>query len=103
MTTDADASQVAEIPPPPLAVEPGAIEILRVWVAPGHTQQSKLQMAWEDPGNWGLLLAGVARDVAAAYEQQGLDPQEAFERIYAVFESEFVPVTDADGEPVSPQ
>lgn len=88
------------LPPPELAQEDGASEVLRVWVGPDATLQCNLKVQWEDPGQWGLLLAGIARDVAGAYERQGLDPQAAFERLYSVFESEFVPTTDADGNPI---
>ena len=94
MTTD--QTTVREIPPPPIAAEDEAAEILRVWVVPGKTQQCNIKLSWEDPGVWGMLLAGVARDVTAAYEQKGLNPQEVFERIFAVFESEFLPATDLD-------
>ncbi|MES2423270.1 MAG: DUF5076 domain-containing protein [Pseudomonadota bacterium] len=98
----APLTDLAEIPPPPLAIEEGAVEVLRVWVGSNQAQQSKLKMLWEDPGTWGLLLAGVARDIAGAYERQGKDPQEAFSRLFEVFQSEFldaVETTDEDGEP----
>lgn len=93
------STPVGTLPPPELAHEKGAAEVLRVWVGADNTLQCNLKLQWEDPGQWGLLLAGIARDVAGAYERQGADPQAAFERLYAVFESEFVPTTDIDATP----
>ncbi len=86
--------------PPPLAMEPGAVEVLRVWVAPGHDQQVSFKTTWEDPGVWGTMLAGVVRHAAEAYEKQGHDPQQAFERIFAMFEAEFTPAVESDGTDV---
>jgi hypothetical protein len=93
-----EVAPLAEIPPPPLAIEEGAMEVLRVWVGREQAQQSKLRMLWDDPGTWGYLLAGVARDIAGAYERQGRDPQEAFSRIFEVFQSEFMEPVEATGE-----
>ena len=90
MSTEENNKPV-ELPPPPLALEPGAAEILRVWVAPGHDQQVSFKTTWEDPGVWGTLLAGIVRHAAEAYEKQGRDAREVFERIDATFESEFIP------------
>lgn len=93
------SSLARTLPEPELAHEEGASEVLRVWVGADGTLQCNLKVQWEDPGQWGLLLAGIARDVAGAYERQGADAQAAFERLYAVFESEFVPTTDVDEAP----
>ena len=43
-----------DLDPPPLAREtPDAVEILRVWAAPGSPQQLTLRTVWKDPGAWG--------------------------------------------------
>lgn len=70
-----------ELPTPPLAAMPNAVEVLRVWVAEGSPQQFILQPTWDDPGAWGILLADLARHVAKAYATDGLSETEAFERV----------------------
>lgn len=101
-TEDTPVVPPTELPPPPIALEPGATEVLRVWVAPGHEQQVSFKTTWEDPGVWGTLLAGIVRHAAEAYEKQGLDAQEVFERIYSIFEAEFIPAVDVAAEPDTP-
>jgi len=83
------------IDPPPIATEnPDAVEVLRVWAAPGAPQQLTLQPVWGDPGAWGLVLADVARHAAQAYERGGQNHDEALERICAVLRAELSVPTD---------
>ena len=58
---------IRELEPPPIAnTNSQAVEVLRVWAAPGHPQQLKLKTTWKDAGAWGLLLADIARHAANA-------------------------------------
>ena len=86
------------MPAPPLSSEEGAIEVLRVWVAPSQEQQANIRLTDADEGVWGLLLAGVVRDIANAYASQGRDPQEVFKRIFETFEAEFMPVQEVEDD-----
>lgn len=83
-----------ELEPPPMAGDPGALEILRVWAAPGKPQQLALLTSWKDPGAWGLLMADIARHAAEAYASEGHDRAEALQRIHEIFEAEWNSPTD---------
>ncbi len=88
--------QNAELAPPPMATaNTKAVEILRVWAAPGMPQQLTLRTCWEDPGAWGLLLADVARHAAHAYQREGWNAEEALERIRQLFGAEWSSPTSA--------
>jgi hypothetical protein len=80
--------------PPLAASNPEAVEILRVWAAPGSPQQLTLRTCWKDPGAWGLLLVDVARHAAQAYEREGRDPKAVLERIRELFNAEWSCPTD---------
>jgi hypothetical protein len=80
---------------PPVANEnAAAVEVLRVWAAPGSAQQLTLRTAWEDPGAWGLLLVDVARHVAQAYKAEGRNPDEVLKRIRELWDAEWSSPTD---------
>ncbi len=80
---------------PPIARgDPQAVEVLRVWAAPGSPQQLTLRTTWRDAGAWGLLLVDVARHVAKAYAQEGQDPRVALARIREFFDAEWQSPTD---------
>jgi hypothetical protein len=80
---------------PPLAGQhPQAVEILRVWAAPGSPQQLSLRPVWKDAGAWGLLLVDVARHVAKAYANEGQNPQAVLARIRELFDAEWERPTD---------
>jgi hypothetical protein len=80
----------AELDPPPIATENReAVELLRVWAAPGSPQQLSLRTCWKDPGAWGLLLVDVARHAAAGYGRDGHDPSDALRRIRELFDAEW--------------
>jgi hypothetical protein len=84
-----------ELPPPPIAAsDPKAVEILRVWAAPGGPQQVALRATWKDPGTWGLMLVDVARHAAQAYRQEGHDPSVVLKRIRELFDAEWSLPTD---------
>ena len=80
---------------PPIAdADSSAVEVLRVWAAPGQPQQLTLRTTWKDAGAWGLLLADVARHAANAYGNEGLDPTQVLARIRALFDAEMSSPTD---------
>ena len=80
---------------PPIAnADPKAVEVLRVWAAPGQPQQLTLRTTWNDAGAWGLLLADVARHAANAYGNEGADPNVVLARIRELFDAEMSSPTD---------
>ena len=80
---------------PPMAKESrDAVEVLRVWAAPGQAQQVTLRTTWKDAGAWGLLLVDVANHAALAYEAEGHDRNEVIERIRALWDAEWAAPTD---------
>jgi len=80
---------------PPIAnADPNAVEVLRVWAAPGQPQQLTLRTTWNDAGAWGLLLADVARHAANAYGNEGADPNVVLARIRELFDAEMSSATD---------
>ena len=80
---------------PPIAIEnAAAVEILRVWAAPGISQQVSLRTTWKDPGAWGLMLVDIARHAAKAYASEGRNPIEVLERIRGFWDAEWSRPTD---------
>ena len=80
---------------PPIAREnPEAVEVLRVWAAPGKPQQLTLKTTWSDPGAWGLMLVDIARHAALAYKSEGRDPAEVLNRIQELWNAEWSSSTD---------
>jgi hypothetical protein len=80
---------------PPIAdSDSNAVEVLRVWAAPGHPQQLTLRTTWKDAGAWGLLLADVAQHAANAYGNEGADPNVVLARIRELFDAEMSSPTD---------
>lgn len=80
---------------PPIADEnSAAVEVLRVWAAPGAPQQLTLRTTWKDPGVWGLLIVDVARHAAQAYKSEGRDPGEVLARIRELWNAEWSNPTD---------
>ena len=78
-----------QLDPPPVAKEPGSIEILRLWASEGGPQQIVLRKKWDDPAAWGIALVDIARHVANAYANEGYDRDKAFERIKMLFDAEW--------------
>jgi hypothetical protein len=86
--------------PPPMAAERAdAVEVLRVWAAPGGSQQFSLKTTWEDSAAWGLLLVDISRHVAEAYARDGRDATMVLARIRAAFDAEWSHPTDLPDEP----
>jgi hypothetical protein len=84
-----------ELDTPPIAKSnPKAVEVLRVWAAPGKPQQLVLKTTWEDPGAWGLMLADIARHATNAYANEGRNSVEVLSRIRQLFEAELSGPTD---------
>jgi hypothetical protein len=80
---------------PPIAkTNAKAVEVLRVWAAPGSPLQLTLRPTWKDSGAWGLLLVDVARHASKAYAQEGQDPETVLLRIRELFDAEWAKPTD---------
>lgn len=82
-------NQNALEPPPISETQRSAVEVLRVWAAPGNPQQLTLRTTWKNPAAWGLLLADVAWHAAQAYASEGEAPQIVLSRIRESFEAEW--------------
>jgi uncharacterized protein DUF5076 len=81
--------------PPPIADnDPQALEVLRVWAAPGNPQQLTLRTTWKDAGAWGLMLVDIARHASKAYANEGQDPKAVLKRIRHLFDAEWEKPTD---------
>lgn len=87
-------SQSALEPPPLANSNPDAVEVLRVWAAPGSPQQVTLRTTWKDAGAWGLMLADIARHASNAYANEGADPNTVLARIRKFFDAEWGNRTD---------
>ena len=86
---------IRELEPPPIAnTNSQAVEVLRVWAAPGQLQQLTLRTIWKDAGAWGLLLADIARHAANAYANEGQNRAEALGKIRQLLDAEFSRPTD---------
>ena len=81
--------------PPVASSNSEAVEVLRVWAAPGAAQQLTLRTCWKDPAAWGLLLVDVARHAALAYRREGRNPDEVHRRIREGFDAEWSSATSA--------
>src|SRR5215471_3174168 len=80
--------------PPIAAADSSAVEVLRVWAAPGQPQQLTLRTTWKDAGAWGLLLADIARHAANAYANEGQNAAEVLARIQELLNAELSQPTD---------
>jgi hypothetical protein len=89
-----------ELEVPPIASSNSqAVEVLRVWAAPGQPQQLSLRTTWKDAGVWGLWLADVARHAANAYADEGRNRAEVLGKIRQLLHAEFSRPTD---NPIAP-
>ena len=88
-------SQSAHDPPPIAGEDAGAVEVLRVWAAPGQPQQVCLRTTWKTPAAWGLMLVDVARHAALAYAKEGRDPAAVLTEIRGAFDAEWSHPTDS--------
>ena len=86
---------IRELEVPPIASSNSqAVEMLRVWAAPGQPQQLTLRTTWKDAGAWGLLLADIARHAANAYSNKGHNRAEVLGKIRQLLDAEFSRPTD---------
>ena len=81
--------------PPKALDDPKSGEMLRPWIAGGGLHCTVNIGTWEDAGNWGILLADVARHVANATEEaEGTPRREMLDRIRLLFNTELDSPTD---------
>ena len=79
-----------DLEPPPIAGgDSQAVEILRVWAAPGQPHQLTLRSTWKDPGAWGLSLANIARHATKAYANEGQNEADVLARIQQLMNAGF--------------
>jgi hypothetical protein len=75
--------------------DPEGRELARVWAAGGAQHVALATGLWSDPGNWGIVLADLARHLARSYELAGtLDQTTALKRIREVLDAEWSHPTD---------
>jgi Domain of unknown function (DUF5076) len=77
-----------------------SFELLRVWIAHQDQHISMRVGVWNEPEAWGMMLADLARHIAAAFEQsEKRDPTETLARVKAGFETEMEsPTEEVHGE-----
>lgn len=64
-----DPDAALPVPPDALASR-GSLEVMRAWIGDGTLHCSLRPEIWPDPACWGMLLADLARYVAAAVEER---------------------------------
>jgi hypothetical protein len=86
--------------PEPARTDAKSFELLRVWIAHQDQHISMRVGVWKEPEAWGMMLADLARHIAAAFEQaEKRDPMEMLARIKAAFETEIEsPTEEVHGE-----
>jgi hypothetical protein len=86
--------------PDPARTDAKSFELLRVWIAHQDQHISLRVGVWQEPEAWGMMLADLARHIAAAFEQsEKRDPIEMLQRIRAGFEAEIAsPTEEVHGE-----
>ena len=63
--------------PEPARTDAKSFELLRVWIAHQDQRVSLRVGVWKEPEAWGMMLADLARHIAAAFEQADKrDPEE---------------------------
>jgi len=69
--------------------------MLRAWITGGGLHCTLNIGTWKDAGNWGIVLADVARHVANATEEaEGTPQSETLDRIRLLFNTELDNPTD---------
>ena len=97
MTDDANAQ--SHLDAPPMSHEdPGAVELVRLWITPDRGTQVSIRTAFDDPNAWGILLVDLANHVADAYAREGEDRDQVLARIKDAFDEEWDNPTDLDPE-----
>jgi hypothetical protein len=83
------------IVPPAAQSGRAAVELLRAWVVDGSLHCTLAPEVWDEPANWGIMLADVARHVANALaERESVDPQPILASIAELFNAELTSPTD---------
>jgi len=81
--------------PTEVGVDPKAREILRAWVANEGLVCALRPETWPEAGNWGIVLADVARHLAnAVRDLNGTDPAATIMKIRTLFVAELDIPTD---------
>jgi hypothetical protein len=81
--------------PEPARTDAKSFELLRVWIAHQDQHISLRVGVWKEPEAWGMMLADLARHIAAAFEQsESRDATEVLAQIKAGFETEIQSPTD---------
>jgi hypothetical protein len=80
---------MSELPVPPDAADPSAMEVLRAWLIAEQLHCSLCADVFEDPATWGAVLADVARHVALALQEaEGTEPAGTLRTIGEAFARE---------------
>lgn len=80
--------------------DPKSFELLRIWVAHQDQHISLRVGVWEDPTDWGRMLADLARHIANSFEKfSNQDAPQALEKIRAGFDADIQnPAEAIEGE-----
>jgi hypothetical protein len=91
------------IVPPIVLSDPKAYEVARIWVA-HKGQHVTLNMVWDDPAAWGIMLVDFARHVANFFHQEkGFSVDAVMERLKEGFDAEWSHhTTDIAGQTLDP-
>ena len=73
----------------PLNEIPASPDVLRIWLDTKTGQHFSLHTTWSDPAAWGILLVDIARHVARAYADEGVDYDQSLDRIKKGFDAEW--------------
>ena len=60
---------MAELPAPPDAADPSAVELMRAWLVGETLQCSLFAEVFEEPSTWGAVLADLARHLVSALHE----------------------------------
>lgn len=74
-----------------------SFELLRIF-AKSQGQEFAINVRYENPAAWGILIADLVHHLSFAYEAKGHDPDEVFRSILEAFRAELETSTDFDDE-----
>ena len=84
-----------ELPIPESSLtDPKATELVRIW-AKSQGQDFVINVHYQDPMVWGILIVDLIHQVSLAYEEIGKDPDETFRRILEGLRAELAHSTDS--------
>lgn len=75
--------------PPEVLSSATQAEMARIWIADGNQVVTLSSRLWDDPGAWGLMLVDLAKHVATAYSERGLNFEDALRSIRAAMDAEW--------------